>query len=636
MLRALQDELLAVMSAEHAKQTCPMHTLRQAQSLLQQSSTYQHALQQLCDRDVKGCVKDLGQAALCKQKGNAAYKEGKLQAALQLYNDALKALPSSSCIDDACKLYTNRAMVLLKLTPPAAAEAEDNCTAALALDNTNIKAWYWRAAARKLQGAHQLATADGEQALLLSTQLQITGSTQDVLLLMQQLKNLSCPDSVSPVVDSSAPEPASAVAAAPPAAKVCALDIPIIQRSGNIPHDQLSHGELQPANGPDISQLNHLLAAHLVPPGNDAGLQQCNGRQDGQHQHAVNTQNQQQQQQQQQQEQPAHQPASYASAQARICVAYSESQGRHVIAAANIPAAEDVVLELPVAAVPVKQARKTHCWRCYKRLGSAPFYCSGCQQALYCSRQCPSSDTAHSSPGVPECGLPWPLLLPEELWLALRLVASAAGMTAADPQQQQQQQQRQGEQGTQQHPAYQQPQEQAVTMQPCSIEECMEKQRDKAGLRGASNQCYVSLLQSLESHVTDSSREQLMHWVLLACVGADMHATCYKAELLHDHKSAAAHQLELSIKNITAASCVSRRPDDGTVCHVSAEALLQALGQIAANGIAVRPAATAGVDQRLAVAMYPVCSMFNHDCDANCVMRWGHDWLLTRSQSCGL
>lgn len=30
-------------------------------------------------------------------------------------------------------------MVLLKLTPPAAAEAEDNCTAALALDNTNIK-----------------------------------------------------------------------------------------------------------------------------------------------------------------------------------------------------------------------------------------------------------------------------------------------------------------------------------------------------------------------------------------------------------------------------------------------------------------------------------------------------------------
>lgn len=257
-------------------------------------------------------------------------------------------------------------------------------------------------------------------------------------------------------------------------------------------------------------------------------------------------------------------------------------------------------------------------------------------QALYCSRQCPSSDTAHSSPGVPECGLPWPLLLPEELWLALRLVASAAGMTAADPQQQQQQQQRQGEQGTQQHPAYQQPQEQAVTMQPCSIEECMEKQRDKAGLRGASNQCYVSLLQSLESHVTDSSREQLMHWVLLACVGADMHATCYKAELLHDHKSAAAHQLELSIKNITAASCVSRRPDDGTVCHVSAEALLQALGQIAANGIAVRPAATAGVDQRLAVAMYPVCSMFNHDCDANCVMRWGHDWLLTRSQSCGL
>lgn len=89
MLRALQDELLAVMSAEHAKQTCPMHTLRQAQSLLQQSSTYQHALQQLCDRDVKGCVKDLGQAALCKQKGNAAYKEGKLQAALQLYNGAL-------------------------------------------------------------------------------------------------------------------------------------------------------------------------------------------------------------------------------------------------------------------------------------------------------------------------------------------------------------------------------------------------------------------------------------------------------------------------------------------------------------------------------------------------------------------
>ena len=37
-----------------------------------------------------------------------------------------------------------------------------------------------------------------------------------------------------------------------------------------------------------------------------------------------------------------------------------------------------VMSERPVAAVPSKRQRKERCWRCFKMLGFAPFYCSGC------------------------------------------------------------------------------------------------------------------------------------------------------------------------------------------------------------------------------------------------------------------
>lgn len=51
---------------------------------------------------------------------------------------------------------------------------------------------------------------------------------------------------------------------------------------------------------------------------------------------------------------------------------------------------------------------------------AAPFYCRRCPMAVYCSAACRNADAFHL-PGGPECGRPWPVLLPVEAVAALRL-----------------------------------------------------------------------------------------------------------------------------------------------------------------------------------------------------------------------
>ena len=61
-----------------------------------------------------------------------------------------------------CIAYANRAMAHLKADDAAAAEAD--CSAALQLDATYLKAWLRRASARKLLGRRLDAIDDLEQA----------------------------------------------------------------------------------------------------------------------------------------------------------------------------------------------------------------------------------------------------------------------------------------------------------------------------------------------------------------------------------------------------------------------------------------------------------------------------------------
>ena len=76
-----------------------------------------------------------------KDRGNDFFKSGSYQAAVEAYSASVAASPT-------CLGYANRAMAALKLGDAAAAEAD--CTAALQLDGSYIKAYQRRSAARQL------------------------------------------------------------------------------------------------------------------------------------------------------------------------------------------------------------------------------------------------------------------------------------------------------------------------------------------------------------------------------------------------------------------------------------------------------------------------------------------------------
>eukprot|EP00052_Salpingoeca_macrocollata_P013520 m.105603 g.105603 ORF g.105603 m.105603 type:complete len:696 (-) comp18946_c0_seq1:121-2208(-) len=73
------------------------------------------------------------EAAIIKEKGNAAFKAGKLEEAHTLYSDALALHPSNTA------LLTNRALVALQLQ--RFSDAEQDCDLALRVDEHALKAW---------------------------------------------------------------------------------------------------------------------------------------------------------------------------------------------------------------------------------------------------------------------------------------------------------------------------------------------------------------------------------------------------------------------------------------------------------------------------------------------------------------
>ena len=76
-----------------------------------------------------------------KDRGNELFKGGSYEAARDAYSASIKSAPT-------CLGYANRAMAELKLGDAVAAEMD--CTAALNLDRSYIKAYQRRAAARQV------------------------------------------------------------------------------------------------------------------------------------------------------------------------------------------------------------------------------------------------------------------------------------------------------------------------------------------------------------------------------------------------------------------------------------------------------------------------------------------------------
>lgn len=97
-----------------------------------------------------------------KEDGNNAYRSGDIKAAIRAYS---AALGSADLTDDKerATLLSNRAQALLRTDEHAA--AVEDCTAALALDPTNIKALFRRAAAMEAMGAKKDAIQDYQRVL---------------------------------------------------------------------------------------------------------------------------------------------------------------------------------------------------------------------------------------------------------------------------------------------------------------------------------------------------------------------------------------------------------------------------------------------------------------------------------------
>lgn len=99
------------------------------------------------------------EAVVQKDRGNAYFKEGKYEAAVECYSRGMEADGTNAL------LHANRAMAFLKLH--RFSEAEQDCSAALALDAAYTKAFARRATARAALGRIREAKEDFEQVLKL-------------------------------------------------------------------------------------------------------------------------------------------------------------------------------------------------------------------------------------------------------------------------------------------------------------------------------------------------------------------------------------------------------------------------------------------------------------------------------------
>lgn len=151
-------------------------------------SSFNHFMQVLrLAPDHKKAMNIFKKAKLLKKKkeeGNELFKTGKLQDAYKVYTEALAVDPLNKKINS--KLYLNRAIVLSRLCKLK--EAVADCTSALKLEETYLKALLRRAKCYCDLGEHEESVKDYESAYKMDKSKENKKLLQDAKLALKRSK----------------------------------------------------------------------------------------------------------------------------------------------------------------------------------------------------------------------------------------------------------------------------------------------------------------------------------------------------------------------------------------------------------------------------------------------------------------
>ncbi|CAN0874961.1 Outer envelope protein 64, mitochondrial [Linum grandiflorum] len=111
---------------------------------------------------------DAEASELLKEKGNAAYKGGQWNKAVNYYSEAIKLN------DTSATYFSNRAAAYLELG--CFQQAEQDCTRAITLDKKNVKGYLRRGTARESLMYYKEAAQDFKHALVLEPQNKVAAS----------------------------------------------------------------------------------------------------------------------------------------------------------------------------------------------------------------------------------------------------------------------------------------------------------------------------------------------------------------------------------------------------------------------------------------------------------------------------
>lgn len=103
-----------------------LQLVQTAEAILQRSNLLQHRAGAWCSRDVQGVCKDSEAAKALNSLGGQYFQQKKFLKAAEAYSQALQSAPQSDAAQlvFASKLYSNRALCLLKSTQGGSGECQ--------------------------------------------------------------------------------------------------------------------------------------------------------------------------------------------------------------------------------------------------------------------------------------------------------------------------------------------------------------------------------------------------------------------------------------------------------------------------------------------------------------------------------